>query len=73
MPSQAIQSRVIRWVSFEEGKGLTVEFVGGNRYRYAVAPFREWLNMVNSRDCVRYYNEKIKGNYVSEKLLPGQA
>lgn len=72
MPTQAIQSSVIKSVSHSTD-ALTIEFKNGSRFRYFGCPMMHFVGLCKSISPGRYYVEKIKGKYNARKLERSQA
>lgn len=43
---------------------LTVDFVGGHRYRYANVPRETYDNLASASSPGSYFHERIRGRYV---------
>ena len=61
----------IRNVQYDaETKTLTVKFPNGTRYEYAGVPEQVYQGLEATKEKGKYFNEEIKGEYKTTKLVP---
>lgn len=47
---------------------LTIEFKGGQRYKYENVSLEEFDNFVNAESGGKYFSAEIRGKYETEKI-----
>lgn len=72
MLSQKISQSFITHVGYDANK-LTITMISGKRYRYHEVQMSHYRALIISKKPGEYYNQNIKGKYLSEELNKNQA